>query len=194
MLREAREHIRRVASTAATNNIYLNTSYYYGPWNLSTSISSSNSSSWLSNYEPTPAEQAASAERERKRKVATIVAEQLWLAHLSEMQRRTWDQHGYVDVLAPSGRRYRLKNYHAHNVFQVDALGRELRKYCAYANDPGGMLPLGDHLFTQMVTLQFGEREFLAKANTWDMLREGHPFVGQGVDAVFADAKDQEAA
>lgn len=111
-------------------------------------------------------------------------AECLLLAHLTDAQRATWLKQQYVDVRSAGGRRYRVKGFQAGNVFLLDAHGREVRKYCAYAADPGGTLPLGDHVFLQLLTLQFNEREFLAKANTWDLLRQGHPFVGQGVDAV----------
>lgn len=121
--------------------------------------------------------------REAKMVVVRARADKLWLAHLTPEQRRTWLELNFVEVKAPSGTRYRIKNYRSGNVFLLDTQGREVRKYCAYANDPGGSLPNGDYWFTQMLALQFDERMFLRAANTWDMLRPGAPFVGQGVDA-----------
>lgn len=130
---------------------------------------------------PTPEQRAATEARLAKLEVVRQTAERLWLSNLSDDQRKSYIDYGYVDVRGELGRRYRLKNYRAHNVFLLDAEGREVRKYCAYANDPGGALPLGDHLYAQMVTLRYNEREFLRKANTWDLQR--NVFVGQGADA-----------
>lgn len=109
-------------------------------------------------------------------------AKELLLSQLNETQRKTWLAEQYFDMKAPSGRRYRLTAKRTHNVFLLDSLGKPVREYCAYADDPGGTLPLEDHLFAQLVTLQFNELEFLATANTWD-LREKRTFVGQGRDA-----------
>lgn len=130
------------------------------------------------------ARKAAAAERQVKMEVVRQTAERLLLAYLNDVQRQTWKNHGYIDVLSQFGRRYRLKNFNAHNVTLLNADGRETRKYCAFANDPGGTLPLGDHIVTQMMTLQFNELEFLRKANTWDLVQPKHPFIGQGADAV----------
>jgi hypothetical protein len=121
-------------------------------------------------------------EQKAKRIEITSRADQLWQSQLSDEQRRTWNDRHYVDVKSQFGRRYRIKKYRSGNVYLLDALGREVRKYCAYGNDPGGSLPEGDHYFIQMVTLRFNEREFLRMANTWDELKNG-TFVGQGADA-----------
>lgn len=127
--------------------------------------------------------EAADAARQAKWQVVSKKAEQLWLSHLTDAQRQQWLDVGYVDVPSARGRRYRLKNQRSGNVYLLDDQGREVRKYCAYANDPGGYLPDGDHWFTQLLTLRFNERAFLAMANTWDLLTTGNPFVGQGADA-----------
>ncbi len=137
-------------------------------------------------YEPTPetpAQREAAAALQAKLQVATQTAERLWLAHLNERQRATWTKGRYVEVTSARGRRYRIRAAAAHNVYLLNANGREIRQYCAYGKDPGGMLPMGDHLFVQLLTLQFDEHTFLAKANTWDLLRPDRPFIGQGVDA-----------
>lgn len=135
---------------------------------------------------PTP-EQKAKLERVIQR------AEKLLLAHLSELQRKTWVADNYVLVKSPRGCTYRVDRGTHLNVFLVDQFGKKLRKYCAYANDPGGKLCAADQVFAQVVTLQFNEREFLAAANTWDLTREHHPFVGLGADA-DADVSALEAA
>jgi hypothetical protein len=111
-------------------------------------------------------------------------AQELLLQHLSEAQRQTWLAEAYFDVVVPSGRRYRLQKGHFHNVFLLDLHGTKVREYCAYANDPGGKLPVEDNLFAQMLTLMFDENEFLAHANTWDLRSGKKEFVGQGRDAV----------
>lgn len=152
--------------------------------------------SWLTTAAPlpeTPEQQLARAERSAKLQVVQQRADRLFMSHLSETQRRTWAEHKHVDITAASGRRYRVKNYRSGNVFLLDGQGCEVRKYCAYANDPGGRLPDGDYWYTQMLALQFDERMFLRAANTWDMLRHG-VFVGQGVDAETADRPLVQAA
>lgn len=133
-------------------------------------------------YVEPPEQAAARKEREAKLVVVRQRAERLFYSGLTEAQRQTWDLNGYADVLSARGRRYRIKNGRSGNVFLLDAAGREVRKYCAYANDPGGYLPDGDHWYTQMLTLKYDETTFLRAANTWDLLRNG-VFVGQGVDA-----------
>lgn len=144
-------------------------------------------------YHETPEQVAARKAREAKVAVVRERADRLFLSQLSPDQRQTWLASKYFDVVAPSGRRYRVKGPATHNnVFLVDAVGRELRRYCAYANDPGGMLPAGDQWFSQLLTLRYNEREFLRAANTWDLLRG--VFVGQGADAELADAALEIAA
>jgi hypothetical protein len=111
-------------------------------------------------------------------------SEELLLANLSEAQRKTWLAENFVLVRTPIGRTYRVERGTAMNVFLTDASGtRKLRKYCAYAADPGGSLPVADQVFAQLLTLQFNEREFLRHANTWDLLNPAHTFIGQGADA-----------
>lgn len=130
----------------------------------------------------TPEMRAAAAARQAQLLVINKRADQLFLAHLSDLQRKMWAAKQYIEVVTGRGRHYRIKNYRSGNVFLLDAFGKEVRKYCAYANDPGGTLPDGDHWFAQLLALKFNERDFLAKANTWDLLHAGM-FVGQGVDA-----------
>jgi len=131
----------------------------------------------------TPEMIAAREARQAKLVVVRQRADRLWLAHLNDVQRHTWQKDGYVEVRSPSGRRYRLKNHRSGNVYLLDSQGHEVRKYCAYAYDPKtGWLPDGDYWFTQLLTLQYDERAFLRAANTWDQLAGGQ-FVGQGVDA-----------
>ncbi len=131
--------------------------------------------------------QAAWQARAAKVEVVRQKAEQLWMAQLTADERATWMREGYVDVRSEFGRRYRIRNHQSGNVFLLDHGGQPVRKYCAYAADPGGILPAGDYWFVQLETLKYNEREFLAKANTWDLRRNGL-FVGQGVDAGVDEA------
>lgn len=133
--------------------------------------------------ELTPEEKASLAAAEAKLVIVKDRAEKLLLAHLSEHQRKTWLADNYVLVRTPRGRTYRVDRGTHLNVYLVDQMGRKLRKYCAYADDPGGKLVAADQVFAQMVTLQFAERDFLAQANTWNLLDPSHAFVGKGVDA-----------
>lgn len=140
------------------------------------------------------------AKREAKRVVVRQRADKLWLSHLTDEQRKTWLASKFVEVRSASGRRYRIKDDTYGNVYLLDQFGREARRYCAYANDPGGMMPRGDLLFAQLLMLQYDELTFLRTANTWGHKHESTPanyrvaglpadghadwlFVGQGVDA-----------
>lgn len=133
-------------------------------------------------WEETAEQKAARLAGEARLQVVAQKADRLLFAHLSDAQRQTFEHAQYFDVVSSRGRTYRIKKFRAGNVYLLDAQGREVRRYCAYAKDPGGTLPDGDFLFTQMVTLQFDEPAFLKMANTWDLLQPGAPFVGQGVD------------
>lgn len=164
------------ATTAATNNIF-----NVGPW-------SSNRDLEYIGLHDNEESRTARAARAAQLVVVRDRANRLFMSHLTERQRLTWTDEKHADLQSPSGRRYRVKNYRSGNVFLLDATGREVRKYCAYANDPGGSLPDGDYWYTQMLALQFDERMFLRAANTWDLLQPGHPFVGQGVDADAPEA------
>jgi len=132
-------------------------------------------------YNPQP---ALSLDRLR---IINKKAEELLLQHLSEAQRRTWLAGAYFDLLAPSGRRYRLQKGHFHNVFLLDSHGNKTREYCAYADDPGGKLPAEDNVFAQMLTLMYDENEFLAHANTWDLSSGKKVFIGQGRDVYLSE-------
>lgn len=133
-------------------------------------------------FTPVWPEPVLSPEQAKRLEVINKKAQELLLQHLTEGQRKTWLAEQYFDMLAPSGRRYRLRHGHYHNVFLLDDHGRAIREYCAYSADPGGKLPAEDNVFAQLMALKFDERSFLAVANTWDLLRN-RLFVGQGVDA-----------
>jgi hypothetical protein len=130
------------------------------------------------------ARQAAAQAHAAKLTVVRQKAERLWLAQLTPDERTTWIAEGYVLVRSEWGHLYKIRNHRNGNVYRLSGTPlRETRKYCVYGDDPGGALPNGDYWFVQLVTLKYNEREFLAKANTWDLLREG-VFVGQGIDAL----------
>lgn len=130
---------------------------------------------------PTPEQQAAWKAQEAKLQVIAQRAEGLLLAHLTAVQRATWLAEHYVDVVAPSGRRYRLRGGHG-NDHRLAADGTPERRYCVYGKDPHGSLPAADQVFVKLLALRYDERALLAAANTWD-LRQGGLFIGQGADA-----------
>jgi hypothetical protein len=118
--------------------------------------------------------------RERSRalrsKVASRVAEELLLDHLTPAQREEWVTHRYFHVETADGRRrYRIDYGLAGNIHLVKCdepvtgkHGIPLRagnRFCAHVYHPDGPIPNEDNVLAQKLLLETSEEEFLAMAN-----------------------------
>jgi hypothetical protein len=86
-------------------------------------------------------------------------------AHLTPAQRQQFERSRFFDVVGgQTGRRYRVYRTHVINVEELDATGRCTRRLCF---SPGGLLPLGDMLLAQKISLELFEDAALAVAGRW---------------------------
>jgi len=90
-------------------------------------------------------------------------ARQLLRAHLNETQREQFEGAGSFVVVAPSGRRYRIRSATTSNV-RDEAEGAE---YCMqFRSDPQCLsIPLEDLMLAQKLLLECDEPQFLRIAN-----------------------------
>ena len=126
---------------------------------------------------PTPEQIEATRVRleiEREAKdTARARAEALLNRHLSENQRKTLKEHGWVLVTARStGNRYRVYRGRSHNVKKLDAHDREVQSLCAH---PTMLVPEADCMLSQMLMLELMEDRFLTLANKRDIARPVNP-------------------
>lgn len=105
---------------------------------------------------------------QRERQAANERAEALLESLLDERQLATWEDHRYVDVVAPSGRRYRLKGRSMMgNVYLVAEDGVEITRLCVHPDPGHSALPVADALVGQMFAIEHNEIELLCLANLY---------------------------
>ncbi|MBS1722801.1 MAG: hypothetical protein JSS66_07465 [Armatimonadetes bacterium] len=85
-----------------------------------------------------------------------------FLEHLSNRQKRSFLDHGHLDIKGSEGGKYRLYFARHSNIAQVDANGMPLRGWCYHAGD---FMSVGDNLLTQMFAIETNERAFFQQAN-----------------------------
>lgn len=100
-------------------------------------------------------------ELEARQRTSTGRARSLLRSVLSPEQRAEYDAQGRFHVTAPSGRRYKITEAWAGNVYlMVDNM--PVRKFCIH---PARSVPTPDSMITQKFMLETDEREFLRIAN-----------------------------
>lgn len=120
----------------------------------------------------TPEEQAALnaavAETERRFKEKRVKEEearqkaaQLLREYLDERQRDTLDKHRFFEVVAPSGRRFRIRPGTAGNIFLLED-GEEAVRYCIH---PVDYVPEADTHLAQALMIAAQEEHFEKTAN-----------------------------
>lgn len=86
---------------------------------------------------------------------------------LSPQQLAEYEANGYFDVTGgDTGRRYRIREGIATNVYEIDAAGRPLAGWCFV---PKGDLVAGDVILAQKICLESDERGVLAIANNFEI-------------------------
>lgn len=108
------------------------------------------------------AQQQRAAISEVARTQADRRARTLLLRCLDRVQRRAFRQQGAFDLVASSGRRYRLKEGRQGNVFRLDSQGREVECLCGH---PREAVPVADTLLAQKLWLETDETAFRRVAN-----------------------------
>lgn len=85
---------------------------------------------------------------------------------LTPEQKRTFKEHNYFDVVASSGRTYRIRtNSYTGNVVRLNAAGGVANSYCAHTFAPHlSRLDLEDCWLTQMLTIRTDVARFLRVA------------------------------
>jgi hypothetical protein len=89
-------------------------------------------------------------------------AKALLLEHLTEEQRREYEEQQYFHVLGQGGRMYRIKHGSAGNVYRIGLDGNVEAKFCIHAVDS---VPHEDNMLSQMLLLMYDEERFLTVAN-----------------------------
>jgi hypothetical protein len=101
------------------------------------------------------------AEAEVVRKAARAKARKLLESLLTEAQRESLAKRKFFEVVAQSGRRYRIKEGTHGNVVELNDDGKEVMRWCG---QPGGV-PDYDANAAQMLQLRFAEAEFRRLSN-----------------------------
>jgi hypothetical protein len=102
------------------------------------------------------------AERKQKEAEALQRAEDLLMLQLSERQKSDWKEHKAFDVISQSGKRFRITNRSAHNVFEYDKDGKRAVEHCIVSREH---VPLPDQLVMQKLMLENHEADFMRIAN-----------------------------
>lgn len=142
-------------------NDWVTTPYYT---NLTTTIDEN----LLFRQALSPEEQAKQALRAkndvRRREIAVIRARRLMQEHLTAQELDQLAEKDYFEVSSSSGRRYRIYRGHSRNVVELDKLGREVNRLCAYSRE-GGRMPDEDHMVIQKLMLMTDEEAYRKVAN-----------------------------
>jgi len=80
---------------------------------------------------------------------------------LDEQQRDTLDKHRWFEVVSPAGRRYRITQGRAGNVYLIEG-GHQVMRYCIH---PADMVPDEDTMLAQALMVRCAEDEFVNIAN-----------------------------
>lgn len=109
---------------------------------------------------------AKAEEREKKRLASEARAKELLMLALDHLQRKDLEARGAfrLEVLSRDGatRRYEITRGRAGNVYEIDAKGKRIAKFCAH---PAVDCPDQDTMLAQKLMLEADEEAFLAVAN-----------------------------
>ena len=109
--------------------------------------------------------QARIARQLEERRLARGRAKKILAENLTELQRRTLEEHGWFDVQV-KGRTFRIhNNRYQHNVIELDTAGNKLREFCAHTSHA---CPQEDHALAQKLMLEHALDDFCKIANVWD--------------------------
>ena len=101
-------------------------------------------------------------------------AEVLLLENLTEEQEKAWKQERAIFVTSQSGKRYKIKEGMAHNVFELDETGRPVKELCVHV---GAVCPNADNVLAQKLALEHHEDMFVKRANIWDLTKKHRPLI-----------------
>jgi len=90
----------------------------------------------------------------------------LLLSHLDKASKKIFRRHRHIDVWSQSGRRFRIKEGRENNIFELNADGKAIRKYCIHIQDD---VPNCDNVLAQKLMLECREADFLKIANARDV-------------------------
>jgi hypothetical protein len=109
-------------------------------------------------------EQARIADEERRRMEAEAMqrSEDLLMLQLSEKQKQDWRTQKAFEVLAQSGKRFRIRDGVSMNVDEYDTQGKIVAKHCII---PMERVPRYDQFVMQKLMLEHAESEFMQIAN-----------------------------
>lgn len=105
-------------------------------------------------------------EREAKHLAAKARAEQTLCEHLTEEQEKAWKENRAIFVTSQSGRRFKIKEGRAHNIYELNEHGEAIREYCVHVEP---YIPDADNVLAQKLALQHNEDALLRLANKWDL-------------------------
>jgi len=102
------------------------------------------------------------AEREAKRKAASMRAEHLLFTILTPTQVKQYTDEDFIELII-KGRTYRVRKGYSRNIDLIEA-GKPVARYCAHPKNAYDT-PIPDSMLAQILMLQTNEAEFLKVAN-----------------------------
>ena len=112
-------------------------------------------------------QQKLEAERQAKIQAAKQKAEALLLEHLTDEQERAWREERAIFVTSQSGKRFKIKDGRAHNIFELGPDNVPIREYCVHVQPD---IPNADNVLAQKLALEHNEDALLRLANSWPMV------------------------
>ncbi len=109
---------------------------------------------------------AQAEEHQRAYEAAATRAEALLREHLDAEQQGQLERDQAFLVSLTTGRRYRIQRGQQGNVFELDAQGRRVRKFCIH---PDLSIPVADSMLAQKLMLEHDEVSFRMIANITEM-------------------------
>lgn len=104
----------------------------------------------------------ARQEQQRQQEIALEKSKQLLLDSLDEPNQERLHRDRQIHVWSKSGKSFRIKCGRQHNIFEMDAEGKDIREYCIHVKD---VVPNFDNMLAQKLMLESYEEEFLRVAN-----------------------------
>jgi hypothetical protein len=127
--------------------------------------------------------------RHAKTRAIEKKAKDFLLSLLSDEQKETWEDTGYICEIAPSGRDYRIRTggHWTGNVCLFDEKGQRLADLCCHTF---GRMPKYDQFAAQLLAIRMNEEEFIGVANVHHWWVEDIPEWYKAMRARYRNARD----